>query len=81
MLSRVYLDNFKSLIDFSFPPQKDLQGIPAFSCLVGLNGCGKSTILQAFDFLAQLPQGRIDSWLETRGWKHEELTSKFTKKT
>lgn len=81
MLSRVYLDNFKSLIDFSFPPQKDAKGIPAFSCLVGLNGCGKSTILQAFDFLAQLPQGRIDSWLETRGWKHEELTSKFTKKT
>lgn len=81
MLTRVYLDNFKSLIDFSFPPKKDIQDIPAFSCLVGLNGSGKSTILQAFDFLAQLPQGRIDSWLDKRGWKHEELTSKFTKKT
>lgn len=81
MLTRLYLDNFKSLIDFSFPPKKDIQDIPAFSCLVGLNGSGKSTILQAFDFLAQLPQGRIDSWLDKRGWKHEELTSKFTKKT
>lgn len=47
MLQRVYLDNFKSLVDFSLPPKSDPHDLPSFSCLVGLNGSGKSTILQA----------------------------------
>lgn len=81
MLLRVYLDNFKSLMDFSLPPKSDSHDLPSFSCLVGLNGSGKSTILQAFDFLSQLPQGNIDDWLKVRGWKAKDLTSRFTKRS
>ncbi len=79
----MYIDNFKSLIDFSFPPKIDVQPIPGFSCLVGLNGAGKSTLLQAFDFIAQLPapNTRIEQWLEKRNWKARELTSKFSTKS
>jgi predicted ATPase len=80
ILQRIYLDNFKSLVDFSLPPKKDPVSLSSFSCLVGLNGSGKSTVLQAFDFLAQLPQGNIDDWLEKRKWKAEELTTKNSKK-
>jgi len=40
-----------------------------FTCLIGLNGSGKSTILQAIDFISQLAQGRLDDWLEVREWQ------------
>ena len=36
-----YIDNFKSLVDFRLPPAPHQLG--AFTCLVGLNGAGKST--------------------------------------
>ncbi|WP_373548049.1 AAA family ATPase [Chamaesiphon sp.] len=42
----IKVDNFKSLINFELSLAK-------FSCLVGLNGSGKSTVLQFFDFLSQ----------------------------
>jgi predicted ATPase len=42
-LERIRVDNFKSLVDFQ------LQLAP-FTCLIGLNGAGKSTVLQALDF-------------------------------
>lgn len=83
MIKRLYIDNFKSLIEFSFPPNSDIQPLSEFSCLVGLNGAGKSTMLQVFDFIAQLPVSntRIDQWLEKRNWKARELTSKFSTKS
>jgi energy-coupling factor transporter ATP-binding protein EcfA2 len=80
MLVRFWIHNFKSLVDFGFPPKDDTEGLPSLSCLVGLNGAGKSTILQAFDFIAQLPGGRIDEWLKERRWKKGDLTSKLTKR-
>jgi len=80
MLKRFYIDNFKSLMDFSLPSKVETTPLPAFSCLVGLNGAGKSTILQAFDFVAQLPSGKLDDWLSNRRWKNSELASKFSKK-
>jgi predicted ATPase len=49
----VYVDNFKSLVDF------DLD-LAEFTCLVGFNGAGKSTILPVFDFIASLFQGTTD---------------------
>ncbi|RFU95676.1 ATP-binding cassette domain-containing protein [Sphaerochaeta halotolerans] len=50
------------------------------SCLVGTNGAGKSTILQAMDFVHHLALGDIEVWLKTRGWKLNELTSRLSKK-
>ncbi|MBI9095910.1 MAG: AAA family ATPase [Sphaerochaeta sp.] len=80
MLKQFTIDNFKSLIEFSFPPMQDTDSLPHFSCLVGTNGAGKSTILQAFDFIHHLASGTLESWLKARGWKLNELTSRFSEK-
>jgi AAA15 family ATPase/GTPase len=62
MIREFYIDNFKSLVDFHVQLDK-------FTCLIGLNGSGKSTILQAIDFITQLVKGNIENeWLETREW-------------
>ena len=53
------VNNFKSLVDF----QLDM---PKFTCLIGLNGAGKSTVLQFIDFLGQQVRGNMKGWLEGR---------------
>jgi predicted ATPase len=74
-IKSIHIENFKSLVDF------DLD-MPTFTCLIGLNGSGKSTVLQFIDFLAQQMRGNIDEWLAIRGWKAAELKSRLsTRKT
>ncbi|MDQ6951646.1 MAG: ATP-binding protein [Mariprofundales bacterium] len=73
MINEVYIDNFKSLVGFRMKLAK-------FNCIVGLNGAGKSTILQALDFLTQLADGQIDGWLAERHWDKGDLNSKLSKK-
>lgn len=58
-IKRITVDNFKSLVGFDLSLSK-------FNCLVGLNGSGKSTVLQFFDFLSQQFRGDIDDWLKKR---------------
>ena len=65
--------NFKSLVEFKLDLAK-------FTCLVGLNGSGKSTVLQFIDFLSQLVRGNMKAWLAERKWKSLDLKSKLTKK-
>jgi predicted ATPase len=72
-IKSIKVDNFKSLVDFNLPLAK-------FSCLVGLNGSGKSTILQFFDFLSQQVRGDLSGWLEKRQWDSIDLNSKLTRK-
>ncbi|MDB5385610.1 MAG: hypothetical protein JWM11_1256, partial [Planctomycetaceae bacterium] len=50
------------------------------SCLIGLNGSGKSTVLQFIDFLSQLVRGDIKGWLDERKWKSADLRSKISKR-
>ena len=57
ILKTMAVNNFKSLNTFSLPMAK-------FSCLIGLNGVGKSTVLQFADFLAQQVRGDIKGWLD-----------------
>jgi AAA15 family ATPase/GTPase len=73
MITSIKIDNFKSLVDFELQLSK-------FNCLVGLNGAGKSTVLQAIDFLSQLIKGDITGWLKERQWDKGDLNSKLTKK-
>ncbi len=80
MLKQFTIDNFKSLTDFSLPPAQNIGSLPQFSCLVGTNGAGKSTILQAFEFIHHLASGTLDTWVKTRGWNFSELTSSFSEK-
>lgn len=70
MISRFYVDNFKSLVEFELELAK-------FTCLIGLNGAGKSTVLQALDFSSALMHGKVEEWLEKRGWKAKDLNSLF----
>jgi predicted ATPase len=51
-----------------------------FTCLIGLNSAGKSTILQAIDFISQQMNGNISQWLKDRNWETNELTFKLEKK-
>jgi predicted ATPase len=78
MIKGFYIDNFKSLVDFRLPPSP--HKLSAFTCLVGLNGAGKSTVLQAFDFVGHLANGEVATWLKLREWKTADLTSRFLKK-
>jgi predicted ATPase len=63
--------NFKSLLDFRLELAK-------FTCLIGLNGSGKSTVLQFIDFIARQMRGDIKGWLEERHWRSRELVSRLT---
>ncbi|WP_177417921.1 AAA family ATPase [endosymbiont of Lamellibrachia barhami] len=74
MITKFKIDNFKSLVGFECDLAK-------FTCLIGLNGAGKSTILQAMDFLSQLMAGDLSLWLDQRGWEKADLKSKFTTKS
>ena len=74
MIKSIWVDNFKSLVDFELKLAK-------FNCIVGLNGSGKSTVLQALDFVSQLMIGDIDGWLKMRNWEKSDLNSKLTKKS
>jgi len=73
MIKNIYIDNFKSLMDFEL-------NLAAFTCLVGLNGAGKSTVLQALDFISQQMRGDIDEWLSQRQWQARDIGSKLTAK-
>ncbi|MFY8134268.1 MAG: AAA family ATPase, partial [Aquimonas sp.] len=55
MIKHFYIDNFKSLVDFRLSPEGG--SLAKFTCLVGLNGAGKSTVLQALDFIGHLASG------------------------
>ena len=67
------IDNFKSLVDFKLDLAK-------FTCLIGLNGVGKSTVLQCIDFLSQQVRGGLKGWLAERSWKSTDLKSRLTTK-
>jgi predicted ATPase len=69
-LSSITVSNFKSLDNFSI-------SLSRFSCLIGLNGSGKSTVLQFIGFLCQQMYGDIDGWLEERQWRGSDLHCKL----
>jgi predicted ATPase len=69
-IKSIKVKNFKSLVDFHLDLAK-------FTCLIGLNGSGKSTVLQFLDFLSQLMRGKFEEWLEERDWKANDLLSKL----
>lgn len=74
MITKIRIKNFKSAGNLILPLSK-------FNCLVGMNGAGKSTILQGIDFVAQLMAGNVQSWLDSRGWSVQELNCKLRKES
>jgi predicted ATPase len=69
--------NFRSLADLTWPSSSALE---SFVCLVGRNGAGKSTVIQALSFVSQLTSGNVDDWLSNRGWSVKDLTNRWSGK-
>ena len=67
MLQTLKIDNFKSLMGTTIILSKN-------SFLIGINGSGKTTILQAVDFLSSIVEGKVQQWLDLRGWAKKDLT-------
>ena len=74
MITVFQIDNFKSLVDFKLELSK-------FSCLIGLNGAGKSSVLHALDFTSALMSGDITEWLNKRNWNIKDLDSKLVSRS
>lgn len=74
MITYFKIDNFKSLVDFKLELSK-------FSCLIGLNGAGKSSVLQALDFTSALMSGDVTEWLSKRSWDVKDLNSKLVNRS
>lgn len=72
-ITRIKANNFKSLVDFTIDLSK-------FTCLIGLNGAGKSTVLQLIDFLGQQVRGDLDGWLSERHWRPTDINSRLSRK-
>ncbi len=76
MLTRLHVKNFKSLLDTEILLSKN-------SFLIGINGTGKTSILQVIDFLSVISRGEgsFERWLGERSWDRKDLTFYGTKKT
>ena len=71
MLKKLTIRNFKAIQDMTveFTP---------LTVLIGGNACGKSTVLQALDFLRSAASRDITEYLREQHWSFAELKSKFS---
>jgi predicted ATPase len=69
MLNKLTIRNFKAIQDMT------IEFIP-LTVLIGENSCGKSSILQAIDFLRSAASRDIHEYLREKEWKFDELKSK-----
>lgn len=74
-ITRFAIKNFRCLLDIDV----GLFSQSPLTFLIGLNGSGKTTFLQAFDFAGALMRGNIEEWLKTRNWTLSSLPTKFSK--
>ncbi|WP_208446624.1 AAA family ATPase [Burkholderia ambifaria] len=72
MIVSLKVRNFKSIVETK------LRFSETFNCFVGMNGAGKTSILQAIDFTSHLMRGDVEQWLKQRGWKSQDLHSKLS---
>ena len=70
MFRKLKVDNFKSLVNFSieFSPM---------SVIIGNNATGKSSVLQAIDFLCSSVKEDFGIMLERRSWSADNIKSKL----
>lgn len=62
-LRRFQFDGFKSLAELDVAVPRDLM------FLIGTNGAGKSTVLQALAFVRSFAGGRVEEYFSERGWQ------------
>lgn len=63
MITRLAVSNFKAMANF------ELKNMSRLTCLIGLNGAGKTTFLQLLDFIGHLMRGES----QIRQWAASEL--------
>ena len=68
MLINFRVRNFKNLVDIgdNFKPQP-------LNVIIGPNGCGKSSLLQAIDFLRAFFMSSVEVYLKEKGWDFRDL--------
>ncbi|MBE8233360.1 MAG: AAA family ATPase [Endozoicomonadaceae bacterium] len=70
MLTSIKISTFKSLVNFELKLSK-------FNCIIGLNGSGKSTVLQMISYVSSLFKGDTQRWLDARNWERKDVVSHF----
>jgi predicted ATPase len=67
MITTLAIRNFKNLADIPTTPFGRL------NVLIGPNGCGKSSLLQAIDFLRAFFMSSVEVYLHDRDWDYRDL--------
>ncbi|MBF0395001.1 MAG: AAA family ATPase [Alphaproteobacteria bacterium] len=70
-LRRLTINGFKSLVDFELRIPDELL------VLIGQNGSGKSSLLQALAFLRYVAHGNPEQFFADRGWAPADIQSKI----
>jgi predicted ATPase len=71
MIKSIYVDNFKALNDFRIC-------LDPLTVLIGSNGSGKSTVLQAIELMCAFVKTDIHSYINERKWVMEDLKSRLS---
>ncbi|SFP72781.1 AAA family ATPase [Sphingomonas rubra] len=66
-LRRLTIDGYKALDDLSFDMPYNLL------FLIGTNGAGKSSVLQALSFVRAFASGNVDQFISDRQWKWSDV--------
>ena len=72
MITGLSIQNFKNLAQVPSTPE-DMQPFGKLNVLIGPNGCGKSSFLQAIDFLRAFFMSSVEVYLNDRGWLYNDL--------
>jgi predicted ATPase len=70
MITGFAVKNFKSLAEI---PSEGLIPFQPLNVLIGPNGCGKSSLLQAIDFLKAFFRSSVEVYLQEKGWDFKDL--------
>ncbi len=75
MLTGLAIRNFKSLEQVP-PGESDLLPFGPLNVLIGPNSSGKSSLLQAIDFLKAFFRSSVEVYLQERGWDYPDLPNR-----
>ncbi|MDR0330766.1 MAG: AAA family ATPase [Chitinispirillales bacterium] len=73
MITKLTIRNFKAISNLSIK-------LTPLTILIGENSCGKSTVLQALDFLCSAVSRDIGEYLNDREWEFDDIRSQFASK-
>src|SRR5438128_451477 len=71
MITSLAISNFKNLAQI--PDGNRMLPIGPLNVLIGPNGCGKSSFLQAIDFLRAFFRSSVEVYLQERDWDYRDL--------